>query len=79
MPNGVIVITNHKDPSPEANCRLIAAAPELLEMLELAIRAMNNTPGFNTGIWDESKGINVSSYDLLPGLEAILRKATGKS
>jgi hypothetical protein len=53
---------------------------ELLEALRLAIRAMNATPSFETGIPNpERKGRTLRSYELLPKLEAIVRKYEGPS
>jgi hypothetical protein len=44
--------------------------------LRLAIRAMNRTPNFNTGIPDPKRsGRELRSYDLLPMLEALVRTA----
>jgi hypothetical protein len=56
-----------------------AAAPRLRGGLKLAIKAMNNTPGFNTGMADPKHPgrRNLSSYALLPQLEAILREIEG--
>jgi hypothetical protein len=51
----------------------------LLEALQLAIRAMNNTPSFNTGIPDpRNSKRSLSSYQLLPMLEAVVRNAGGQ-
>jgi hypothetical protein len=49
-------------------------APFLHEALKLAIKAMNNMPGFDTGIPDPGNPRRtIGSYKLLPQLEAILR------
>jgi hypothetical protein len=60
------------------------AAADLLLGLKQAIRAMNNTPSFDTGLpastpADEGyrRTRTMSSYTLLPHLEAIVRKAEG--
>ena len=37
-------ISLHKAPSPEANARLIAAAPDLLEALLLMVKTMRSPP-----------------------------------
>lgn len=48
--------------------------PELREALRLAIRAMNTTPRFDTGIPDPTRPErSLSSYDLIPRLEAVLQ------
>jgi hypothetical protein len=53
---------------------------ELLEALRLAIRAMNATPNFDTGISNpERKHRTLRSYELLPKLEAVVRKYEGPS
>lgn len=49
-------------------------AAEVLDALEKAIAAMNNTPNFNTGIYDPVTGRNLTSYRLLPELQAVVRK-----
>ena len=59
----------------KADARLMTASPQLLAGLEQAIRAMNHTPSFNTGISDPATGRNLNSYRLLPELEAIVRAA----
>jgi hypothetical protein len=51
----------------------------LLEALQLAIRAMNNTPSFDTGIVNPARpNRTLRSYDLLPMLEAAVRAAEGR-
>jgi hypothetical protein len=51
---------------------------ELREALRLAIRAMNATPSFDTGIPNpERKHRTLRSYELLPKLEAVVRKHEG--
>jgi hypothetical protein len=51
---------------------------ELLNALLLAIRALNATPNFNTGITDPSNPKRAfRSYALIPQLEAVARKAGG--
>lgn len=47
---------------------------ELIIALRRAIQAMNNVPSFNTGITDEGKTRPLTSYQLLPELEAVVRK-----
>jgi hypothetical protein len=55
---------------------LCDVAPKLLEALEIAITAMNNVPSFDTGLPDETRpGKTLSSYRLLPRLEAVVREA----
>lgn len=52
---------------------------ELLEALLLAIRALNCPANFDTGIEDPSRSSRMlSSYSLLPLLEAVARKAGGQ-
>ena len=63
----------------KADARLMAASPQLIGALERAIRAMNGAPGFNTGLADPDTGRHLSSYQLLPQLEAIVRAAMGAS
>ena len=47
-----------------------------VDALRLAIRAMNHVPNFRTGIADPKRpNRELRSYELLPMLEAILRKA----
>ena len=61
-----------------ANGCLIAAAPELFEALQTAISAMNAVPSFGTGVSHPDKpGLDLTSYELLPRLEAVLRNARG--
>ena len=53
---------------------------ELLDALRLAIRAMNATPNFDTGIRNpERKHRTLRSYELLPKIEAVVRKHEGPS
>jgi hypothetical protein len=53
---------------------------ELLEALRLAIRAMNATPNFDTRIPNpERTHRTLRSYELLPKLEAVVRKYEGPS
>ncbi len=48
--------------------------PQLREALRLAIKAMNSTPNFKTGIPDPQRPARtLSSYALIPRLEAILQ------
>jgi hypothetical protein len=63
----------------KANVQLIGAAPELLRALEKAITAMNNTPNFDTRIYDPATGRNLRSYQLIPELEAVARQARMKA
>lgn len=49
----------------EANARLIAAAPEMLEALQLALRALNTAPRFRVG--------DTNSYAIASRIEAVLR------
>jgi hypothetical protein len=54
---------------------LVDTAEELLLGLKQAIRALNNTPSFDTGIIDQSHPRRtITSYKLLPALESIVRK-----
>ena len=49
---------------------------DLLNALLLAIRALNATPNFNTGIpCPDNQQRTLRSYDLIPALEASARKA----
>jgi hypothetical protein len=57
----------------------------LLAALKLAIRAMNNIPSFDTGIFAETpeeagyrRRGTLSSYKLLPHLQAVVREAEGQ-
>jgi len=52
-----------------ADARLIAEAPALLRSLRRAVAALNTVPAFTT---DEG----ISSYRLLPELDAVIRQAT---
>jgi hypothetical protein len=53
---------------------------ELRQALQLAIRAMNATPNFDTRIPNpERKNRTLRSYELLPKLEAVVRKYEGPS
>jgi hypothetical protein len=55
------------------------AAPKVLQALETAIKAMNYTPSFDTGIPNQDRlGRTLSSYELLPQLEAVVREARGQ-
>ena len=60
------------------DCALYAA-PKVLKALEKAITAMNNTPNFDTRIYDPGTGRNVRSYQLIPELEAVARQARRQS
>ena len=56
------------------------SAHHLAQALELAIRAMNTVPSFDTGITNpEHPQRTLSSYQLLPKLEAILKTARGQT
>jgi hypothetical protein len=59
----------------KADARLIATSPQLLGAFERAVRAMNRAPGFDTGLPDPDTDRSLSSYQLLPELEAIVRTA----
>ena len=49
---------------------------QLLDALLLAIRALNQAPSFGTGIPDPAQPRRMlSSYELIPQLEAVARKA----
>ena len=55
---------------------LCDAAPKVLQALETAIKAMNYTPSFDTGIPNQDHpGRTLSSYELLPQLEAVVGEA----
>lgn len=55
---------------------LCDAAPKVLQALETAIKAMNYTPSFDTGIPNQDRpGRTLSSYELLPQLETVVREA----
>lgn len=59
--------------------RLREFGPALAEALGDAIRAMNAVPSFDTGIQNpDHPKRTLSSYQLLPKLEAILRTARGQ-
>lgn len=49
------------------------------EALELAIKAMNQIPSFDTGIFEENSERNLSSYKLLPILEMALKNPSQTS
>jgi hypothetical protein len=59
----------------KADARLMATSPQLLGALERTIRAMNCAPGFDTGLPELDTGRSLSSYQLLPELDATLRAA----
>lgn len=64
----------------KANAQLIATAPELRYALRDAIAAMNNIPGFDTGLPSPSRpDHNMGSYELLAQLDALIRKTEGRS
>ena len=66
----VLVDDDHNDAETEANARLIAAAPELLGAVQLALRALNVAPRFKVpGAGD--------SYEVCSELERVLRKVEG--
>ena len=46
------------------------------QALRLAIDALNNVPSFDTGIFDETTRRNLTSYQLLPELEAVWKNET---
>lgn len=57
----------HNDGETEANARLIASAPELLNVAQLALRALNSAPRFPVpGAAD--------SYAICSEIERVLRK-----
>lgn len=69
--DGHRVATTDEDGDPDrqaADARLIATAPLLLASLRRAVGALNRVPAFRT---DEG----ISSYRLLPELEAVIRQA----
>jgi hypothetical protein len=75
-PDGVIAEAVYLDIAD----RLRAFGPELADALADAIRAMNATPSFDTGLPDpDNPKRTLSSYRLLPRLEAVLRNARGQS
>jgi len=52
-----------------------SAPADLIEGLRLAIKALNATPSFDTRLPDPKRpGRSLSSYALLPQIEAILRR-----
>jgi hypothetical protein len=53
----------------EANTRLIAAAPDMLDALQQAVRALNTAPRFAIQETD--------SYRIAAKLDAVIRQATG--
>jgi hypothetical protein len=56
------------------------SAHHLAQALEQAIRAMNTVPSFDTGITNpDHPKRTLSSYQLLPKLEAILKTARGQA
>ena len=61
---------DHNDAETAANARLIAASPELLDVAQLALRALNVAPRFKVpGAGD--------SYEVCSELERVLRKVEG--
>ncbi len=54
----------------KANARLIAAAPEMLTALELAMRALNTAPRIRIGETD--------SYKIAATVSAVIKKAKGE-
>jgi hypothetical protein len=71
--DGRIAMVNGEDWSAdmaEANAYLLAAAPELLGAVQLALRALNVAPRFKVpGVGD--------SYEVCSELERVLRKVEG--
>ena len=75
-PDGIIAEDIYLSPD---DC-LQDSAHHLAQGLELAIRAMNMVPSFDTGIANpENSRRTLTSYQLLPKLEAILKTARGQS
>lgn len=75
-PEGIIAEDIYLDPADS----LHDSAQLLAPALELAIRAMNMVPSFDTGITDaDHPQRTLSSYQLLPKLEAILKTARGQA
>ena len=62
----------------EANARLIAAAPEMLSALELAIQALNTAPRFKVGANEYGIG-GTDSYKIATVVEAAIAKARGET
>jgi len=74
-PDGIIAEDIYLDPADS----LHDSAQLLAPALELAIRAMNMVPSFDTGITNpENPRRTLTSYQLLPKLEAILKTARGQ-
>ena len=75
-PDGIIAEDVYLSPDDS----LQDSAHHLAQALELAIRAINTVPGFDTGITNpEHPQRTLSSYQLLPKLEAILKTARGQA
>jgi len=75
-PDGIIA----EDIYLSADDSLQDSAHHLAQALELAIRAMNTVPSFDTGITNpDHPKRTLSSYQLLPKLEAILKTARGQA
>jgi hypothetical protein len=71
-PEGIIAEDIYLDPADS----LHDSAELLAPALELAIRALNMVPSFDTGITNsEHPKRTLSSYQLLPKLEAVLKTA----
>lgn len=74
-PDGTIAEGIYLDPDD----RLGVFAAELAKALASAITAMNAVPSFDTGIPNpDHPKRTLSSYQLLPGLEAVLKTARGQ-
>ncbi len=75
-PDGVIIEDVYLDIAD----RLRAFGPKLADALHEAIRAMNAVPSFDTGLPDpDHPKRTLSSYRLLPRLEAVLKEARGQA
>jgi hypothetical protein len=75
-PEGIIAEDIYLDPADS----LHDPAHDLAQALELAIRAMNTVSSFDTGIANpEHPRRTLSSYQLLPKLETVLKTARGQA
>jgi hypothetical protein len=75
-PDGIIAEDIYLSPDDS----LQDSAHHLAQALELAIRAMNTVPSFDTGITNpDHHKRTLSSYQLLPKLEATLKTARGQA
>lgn len=60
-----------------ANARLVAAAPEMLSALKLAVQALNAAPRFKVGANEYGVG-GTDSYQIAAVVDAAIAKAKGE-